>query len=318
VHLFQPQTALRLQYPESFDKRLPAGENPPPGAIIDYFLKSKPKGEVVIQVLASDGKIVRTLSSRARKVGQEQPQEWPDLQKPPELLPDSAGMNRFPWDLRYDPPTELPGAFYPGLPPRGPVVTPGVYTIRLEVDGKTATAPLEVKPDPRVRATPAALAQLLALQLQVRDRMSALHEGVLQVRDARDQLAALQKRAGRDARFAALVTRAGKAIAQLTDVERKLVAVDVKSTEGTLRFPVQLNEQFETLRELLESADAAPVPALSDVFAEYDSALQTELGKWRELRSGELAAINSDAQRLNVPAVTLPEERGATRVGGAP
>ncbi|MFN2570764.1 MAG: WD40/YVTN/BNR-like repeat-containing protein [Gemmatimonadales bacterium] len=316
VHLFQPQTALRLQYPEAFDKRLPAGENPPPGALIDYFLKSKPKGEVRIQVLAADGKVVRTLSSRVHKVGAEQPQEWPDIQKPPELLPDGAGMNRFPWDLRYDAPSELPGAFYPGLPPRGPVVAPGVYTLRLEVDGRSATTTMEVKPDPRVKTTPAAFAQLLALQLQVRDRMSTLHEGVLSIRDARDQLAALQKRAGKDSRFAPLVTRAGNAIGQLTEIERKLVAVDVKSTEGTLRFPVQLNEQFESLRELLEFADAAPVPAVSEVFAEYDSALQTQLGKWRDLRTSELSAINVDARRLDLPAVTLPQEPGATRVGG--
>ena len=106
------------------------------------------------------------------------------------------------------------------------------------------------------------------------------------------------------------------AIAQLTEIERKLVAVDVKSTEGTLRFPVQLNEQFETLRELLESSDTAPVPAMTEVFTEYDSALQTQLGRWRDLRTGELSAINADARRLDVPAVTLPQEAGGNRVGG--
>jgi len=224
-------------------------------------------------------------------------------------------MNRFPWDLRYDAPLELPGAFYPGLPPRGPMVLPGSYTLKLEVDGKTAVAPLQVREDPRVKTTPQALSSLLALQLQVRDRMSALHETVLEIRDARDQLAGLKKRAGGDRRFAPVVTRAGQAVAELTSIERRLVAVDVKSTEGTLRFPVQLNEQFESLRGILEAADAAPVPAVSDVFAEYDAALQTQIARWRALRNGELPAINAQARSLELPALRLPAEAGAQGAG---
>ena len=315
LFLYHPETALRLQYPESFDKRLPAGENPPPGAIIDYFFKNKPGGEVTIEVVAADGKVVRTLSSRPRAIGAEQPQEWPDLQKPPELLPVEAGMNRFPWDLRHDPPSELPGAFYPGLPPRGPMVLPGTYTLRLKAGGKTATAPLEVKPDPRVRARPQELAELVDLQLSVRDRMSALHATVLAVRAARDQLGALGRRAGKDPRFAQLVSRAEAASAQLTEIERRLVAVDVKSTEGTLRFPVQLNEQFESLRAGLEGADAAPVPALREVFGSYDEALKSQVERWQQLRARELPSINDDARKLDVPAVFVPREPGAQGPG---
>ena len=90
------------------------------------------------------------------------------------------------------------------------------------------------------------------------------------------------------------------------------MAVDVKSTEGTLRFPVQLNEQFETLRQSLDSADAAPVPALREVFAEYDQALQLALGHWREIRSRDLEAVNAEARKLELPAVTLPPEPAKT------
>jgi chromosome segregation ATPase len=214
-------------------------------------------------------------------------------------------MNRFPWDLRYDSPAELPGAFYPGLPPRGPMVLPGKYTLRLEADGQVATAPMEVKLDPRVRTTPAELAELVELQLSVRDRMSILHETVLVLRAARDQLSALSRRAAKESRFAPLLTRAAAASAALTEVERRLVAVDVKSTEGTLRFPVQLNEQLESLRESLEGADAAPVPALREVFASYDKALQAGLARFVQLRS-EIEAVNDEARKLELPAISLP------------
>jgi photosystem II stability/assembly factor-like uncharacterized protein len=304
--LYRPQIALRLEYPEAFDKRLPAGENPPPGAIIDYFLKQKPAGEVQIEVVAADGKVIRTLSSRPRTSSSDQPQEWPDIQKPPDVLPAEGGMNRFPWDLRYDPPSELPGAFYPGLPPRGPMVLPGTYTLRLKVDGKVLTAPIDVKPDPRTHATLAELAELLELQLSLRDRMSALHEAVLAIRSTREQLVAVGRRAGKEQRYSALAGRAEATVAALTEVERRLVAVDVKSTEGTLRFPVQLNEQLESLREALEGADAAPVPALRETFASYDEALQAQLVRWRQIRSTDIAAINEEARKLDLPAVSMP------------
>src|SRR5207237_4904862 len=75
--LYQPQTALRLHYPEEFDKRQPVGDNPPPGAIIDYYFKSTPKDEVALDILDSAGKVVRHLSSKEKKEG-EQPPEWPD------------------------------------------------------------------------------------------------------------------------------------------------------------------------------------------------------------------------------------------------
>lgn len=309
-YLYRPQIALRLQYPEQFDKRLPAGENPPAGAIIDYYFKSKPAGEVELEVVAADGNIVRTLSSRVRQTGSEQPQEWPDLQKPAELLSAEAGMNRFPWDLRYDPPTELPGAFYAGLPPRGPLVLPGSYTLRLKASGQISTATLEVKPDPRVTAPPAALAELLELELVLRDRTSLLHDTVVSLRTARDQLGSLRGRAGKDPRFAQLAARAETISGALTEVERRLVAVDVKSSEGTLRFPVQLNEQLESLRGMLEGADAAPVPALREVFASYDEALQAQVARWRQISTRDLEAINADARKLELPAVALPKAPG--------
>jgi hypothetical protein len=77
VLLYEPQTALRLHYPEEINKRDPGGENPPAGAIIDYYFKTAPKDEVVLEVLDSNGKLVRRFSS-VEKNKSEQPPEWPD------------------------------------------------------------------------------------------------------------------------------------------------------------------------------------------------------------------------------------------------
>ena len=65
--LYQPQVALRLHYPTEFDKRQPVGDNPPAGAMIDYYFKSAPKDEVTLDILDAQGKLVRHLSARRRR-----------------------------------------------------------------------------------------------------------------------------------------------------------------------------------------------------------------------------------------------------------
>src|SRR6202035_2864944 len=92
--LYNPQKAVRLYYPDAVDLRPPVGENPPAGAIIDYYLASKPAGEITIDILDSKGQRVRHISSKAAK-GTEQPPEWPDQILPTKTIPASAGMNRF-------------------------------------------------------------------------------------------------------------------------------------------------------------------------------------------------------------------------------
>src|SRR5437588_770731 len=109
VILYQPATALRLHYPEEFDKRQPVGDNPPLGAIIDYYFKTAPKDEVTLDILDASGKLVRHLSSKEKKEG-EQPPEWPDRVERAKTIPANEGMNRFAWDLRYDDPSQIPGA----------------------------------------------------------------------------------------------------------------------------------------------------------------------------------------------------------------
>src|SRR5262245_2295610 len=156
VVLYQPQTALRLHYPEEFDKRQPVGDNPPPGAMIDYYFKNTPKEEVSLDILDSSGKLVRHISSKEKKET-EQPREWPDRVERVKTIPAKEGMNRFAWDLRYDDPIQITGAFYSSTGPKGPLALPGNYQVKLTVGGKSQTAPLHLVIDPRNKGQEAAL-----------------------------------------------------------------------------------------------------------------------------------------------------------------
>ena len=191
--MYKPAATYRLQFPEQVDKRRPVGENPPNSALVSYYLKTEAKNEITLDILDGAGKPVRHYSSKPKNKF-EQPPEWPDLERPPELLPTAAGMNRFPWNLRHETPTEIPGAFYAGNGPEGPIVLPGTYTLKLTAAGKSQTVPLEIKTDPRVKTSEADLQRLFDLEMKVRQDIEGLHTAVNQIRSVRSQLELVKKR----------------------------------------------------------------------------------------------------------------------------
>src|SRR6266404_3060510 len=217
--LYQPQTALRLHYPTEFDKRQPVGDNPPPGAIIDYYFKTAPKDEVTIDILDKDGKLVRHLSSKEKKET-EQPPEWPDRQERAKTIPANEGMNRFAWDIRYNDPIQIPGAFYAGDGPKGPLALPGDYQVKMTVAGKTQTAPLHLEIDPRTKGQEGALQKQFTLSMQVNDRISQLHQSVNEIREVKSQIKNLHSRFGQDERLKPALTAADDLDKKMSDVEQ--------------------------------------------------------------------------------------------------
>ena len=67
MYLFKPETGIRIRFgtndPTPWPPELPAGENPPPGATVDYYLASQASGEVTLEFLNNEGKVVRRYSS---------------------------------------------------------------------------------------------------------------------------------------------------------------------------------------------------------------------------------------------------------------
>jgi photosystem II stability/assembly factor-like uncharacterized protein len=196
LHLSQAAPAIRLHFPEQAERRRPVGQNPPAGAIIDYYFKTKPAGEVTLDILDSQGRLVRHYSSKEKKIA-EQPPEWPDQEKPKEVIPAEAGMNRFPWDLRHEPPIKIPGAFYSDIGPRGPLALSGTYQVKLTADGQSRTQPLELRLDPRVTNVSAAdLQKEFDLGMNIREANHRLHLAVNQIRQLRSELDTLRQWAG--------------------------------------------------------------------------------------------------------------------------
>ena len=305
--LYQPQTALRLHYSEEFDRRQPVGENPPAGAMIDYYFKSAPKDEVTLDILDAHGKVVRRLSSKEKKEN-EQPPEWPDRVVKPKVIPANEGMNRFPWDLRYNEPIQVPGAFYAGDGPKGPLALPGDYTVKLTAGGKSQTAPLHLVIDPRTKSAEAQLPKTFTLSAEVTERISQLHQAINEIRDLKAQIQSLHKRFGSDDKTKAALTAADEVDHKMSAVEEQLIQVNAKGSEATLAFPSMLNEQFDTFSHSIES-DHAPTKAQLDVFKSLSDRLDEQLKKWAQIKRDEVQKVSALIKQLDLPALPIPEKK---------
>jgi photosystem II stability/assembly factor-like uncharacterized protein len=306
--LYQPQTAMRLHYPEEIDKRQPAGENPPAGAMIDYYFKSAPKDEVTLDILDAQGKLVRHLSSTEKKEN-EQPPEWPDRVEAPKTIPAKEGMNRFAWDLRYNEPIQIPGAFYASTGPHGPLALPGDYQVRLTANGKTQTAPLHLVIDPRTKDHEGELPKQFELSTQVNERISALHQAVNEIREIKSQIKALHTKFGDDAKVKPALDAADGMERKMSEVEQQLIQVNMKGSEANLAFPNMLNEAFDSFSRSVDASDREPTKPQRDVFAALSGRLDEQLKKWNAIKQDDLPKVTELIKQADLPALIVKEKK---------
>jgi len=312
VYLFRPATAIRLRKNEARDTPLqpetPVGKNPPAGAIIDYSLQSVPAGAVTLEILNSTGAVVRKYSSSDEPGKIDETQQFPTYWfNPPAPLSKHVGLNRFVWDLRLERPRALrygysiAAAFGEDaiMQPEGPLVLPGLYQVRLSVDGKTHIAPLEVKMDPRVKTSPLALRQQLTLEIQIVQAMSDSYESVQEIRDLRAQLNDRQAKLKSDAAARPLLD----AIAALDKKAAELVAVEQTYPPVGIVSAASLNGALGSLIVLVDSADTSPTAQATSAFATYQKLLAQELGKWAVLKKNDIPALNTLLQQRQLPLI---------------
>jgi photosystem II stability/assembly factor-like uncharacterized protein len=311
AYLFAPQLTYRVRRSTNTDTPLPpevpAGQNPPDGAIIDYFLQATSSTPVTLEILDASGKVVRHFSSADKP----DPVDGTQLHVPlywiraERTLSAAAGVHRFIWNLRYPPPDvlehEYPISAIPGDTPRGPLgpaVVPGAYTIALRANGKSYSQPLQLRMDPRVKAPPQDLQAQFDLETKIADALRENYRAIMGVRSVRAQL----KKAGGDA---------SDLKASLDDVEKKAAAL-----EGDGPSPIYLASQsgrsfssldagLAALLGIVDSADAAPTTQAGAMFGRLREALDAQLRQWRDLQGKELPALNDQLKRKHAPLVEI-------------
>jgi photosystem II stability/assembly factor-like uncharacterized protein len=319
VHLYTPQTAYRMQNPGGEDrpkKPVLTGQNPPPGAVIDFFVKDVPKGETAIEILDAQGQVIRKYSSLKTQVLDEPPD--PDDKKPEKEIKVEAGLNRFIWDLRYEEANRVPGYYlweYNGGA-QGPLALPGKYQVRLTVDGKSQTVPLELKLDPRVQVSQADLEKQFNLLLQVREQLNRVYTAVNQIEDVRNQTAEMKRRLPADDNSRSIASSADSLTAKLVSVREPLTNLRISANEDSLAYHPELDGQWAFLAMIVSAGcDCGPTEAALQRFDELKKQTDEAIAKWVDLQKSDVAAFQKLAVERGIHPVAIPAEGSALSSG---
>jgi hypothetical protein len=295
--LFAPAVAVRVDNDSflgsPFPPEEPMAKNPPNGAIVDYYLPAK-AGKVTLEVKDSNGKLVRRYVSGEKK-GEPAPplpiaERW--LPKP-QVLEAGSGMHRFVWDLRWsaaglneesdDDSIEVAG---------GPRVAPGSYQVRLMVDGTTFTEPLQVKMDPRSKATAAELAEQQQLGLEIFGETRRVRQAQDQMKAAKEALDKVKQKVKEQLQ---LTVQIEKILADITDIDS-----GGKSNTMGLR---TAGSGLQAALRVVESGDRAVPQQAMEVYRTSDEAAKSRIAEWQKLQSGELAELNRELKKAGQAAI---------------
>ncbi|MEO5781818.1 MAG: hypothetical protein ABIQ07_01020, partial [Ginsengibacter sp.] len=259
--LYKPSNSYRVRWNMWTDTPLPqeepAGQNPPDGTIIDYYLNASAQN-VTLEILDVKGNIIRKYSNTDTLY------KIPDVNiplywvRPQQMLSAEKGSHRFLWDMRYQPlniPASYPiSATYKNTAPNetSPFVMPGTYIARLTAEGKTYTQSFVVKMDPRVKTPVTDLQQQHDLSL-----MSYQYRQ--QTKNILNELARLRKKIKEKLPYAT-----GSAITDLTTCDTQAAALE-NSPQGSQQQSFgKLNNSFASVFNNLQEGD---MPATSQTIA---------------------------------------------------
>jgi predicted nuclease with TOPRIM domain len=145
--------------------------------------------------------------------------------------------------------------------------------------------------------------------MQVNDRISQLHQAVNEIRDLKSQIQTLHKRFGDDQRLKQALDAADQLDHKMSEVEQRLIQVNMKGSEANLAFPNMLNERFDTFSHTIDAGDTEPTKPQLDVFQILSSQLEEQLKKWAQIKNDDVPKVSELIKQANLPALIITEKK---------
>ena len=302
--LFKPATAYRVRpgsdqgTPVPMDE--PLAENPPDGAVVDYWLKDKAKGPVELEIFDAKGALVRRFSSND-SLPKTNPKDIPiamEWVRDAAPLSAEAGIHRFVWDLHYALPKNVHRSFYG---PAGVWTLPGNYVVKLTANGKNTSQPLTVKMDPRISTPEDALRREFVTASRVSARLGDVAAAQARAEELQKAIAARKAEAGGNAEVSAA----------LVELARKVSEVNGAQGEEEFGFfglrlpgaePATLHRVAAALTGLLmiiDGTDAAPTADAQTAAEKWEAAGADVVARWKAAE-GDLAGVNAVLERAKL------------------
>ena len=318
--LYRPATAVRVDNDFFTGTPLPpeepTAENPPSGAMIDYFLPSA-ASVVRLEVFDSQQNLIRKFSAEDHSSENQRAAKYANLPvaerwfPKPEVLEKTAGMHRFVWNLTWGSsggPAADEDSEYRN--PSGPKAVPGIYQIRLTVDGKTQSQSLEVFMDPRSPATPEELTQQLQLGRQIFGETIEARRALAEIGSVQKQLADIQQKLGQrnlgaqSAQLKSALDEAQSGIGKI--LANKVVANKERAAEEG----AGLEEAYAGLASALrvvESGDRAVPSQAIAVYTESSQQVKARIAEWARFKQTRVAQLNQQLREANLAPIAISE-----------
>jgi photosystem II stability/assembly factor-like uncharacterized protein len=305
VRLYQPATAVRIDNDVFLGSPLPPEEpvaqNAPDGAIIDYYLSSAAK-KVTLDILDSNAKVVRHFSSDPQKEPQHPPMAIAERWIPkPIPLQGSAGSHRFLWDLRWGTSGASDAEEDSGFgAPRGPRVVPGMYQLKLTVDGTALTQPLKVTMDPRAQVTSAELNDQQRVALEIFSEVRAARKTSAEIGAVKKRIAELPAQS---------LAKHQDTLAALTNLNAQIEKIErgERAAPGTIIGLEAAVTGLSAALRVVEGSDRAIPSQAMDLFQEADRAAKAGVAEWNRVKSEQLTKLNQSLQQSGLAPIQISE-----------
>ncbi|MBN2408364.1 MAG: glycosyl hydrolase [Candidatus Aminicenantes bacterium] len=304
VYLFKPRDAYRRHagsYPDPS-----AGRNPPAGTVIYYYFKEKPEQDIVLEIMDSNGALIKTFSSRAEAdEGREDESGRMSRGAQSRRLPAEAGMNRFVWNMRYPDAERVPGAVLWGGSTSGPIAVPGIYQAKLTVGEETQIREWEWKIDPRIEASPQDLREQFDFLIEIRDALSGVNTAVNTLRRIRSKVGTVLQDIQERPESRAAVEAGEEIRKKLTGIEDILIQAKSKSGQDPLNYPIRLDNKIAALASVVAAADARPTDQSRALFKELMDKADPEIAKLKEIVDTDVPRLNRLLNDAGIPHIII-------------
>jgi hypothetical protein len=296
--LFKPQTALRIRFSMNPDTPLPqeepGGQNPPDGAIIDYYLNTNAK-EVTLEIVNSKNEVVRKYSST------DKPYKIPELNiplywiRPQQILSAAKGHHRFLWDVQYTPvPVDVSfpmSAVYQNTAPdqTAPRAMPGEYRVRLTIDGQSQVQKFTVKMDPRVQTTTAQLQEQFDLSILCYNARKSATDALAKIATIENQFPTV---------------KASGPVKYIDDFKTKLAALKGAGRNAPKETWSTISSTSDQLFNILQGTDMPVTSQAKQAVTDLDPALKKATEAWRTFLSVDLPAFNQTLKSKGMKLIT--------------
>lgn len=296
VHLFKPIDSYRTNGAPGTKPPKKAGQNHHNGVMFYYYIANEiPEDkEVTLDIMESDGSIIKTITSLPKKKG--------------DTLKVEKGSNKFFWNMRYPDAEGFEGLIMWAANLTGPRAVPGNYKAKLNYGDISSETEFTILADPRVSATIDDMNAQFKFVRATNEKVSEMHRAIKDIRAVRKQITNLTEKLGDDEKYKELKEQSESIKEEMKKIEEELYQTKNKSGQDPLNYPIRLNNKLAHLKNQANFGDDKPTDQAQELKKELEEAIDGNLDQWGKLKNEDIPKFNKKVKELDIDAVVIKKE----------